>query len=105
MFRLLHLAMPCVFLLGCASTLPAWSGGSATPTRRGDIAVGAAARVPTGSLRNTSTLMGSEARRVEAGGIVPAAMGRYGLGGGRDLGLLVAGIHAGLTPRREPTEA
>lgn len=92
--------MGCV-LTGCASTLPTWSGGSATPSRRGDVALGGSVRVPVGALRDLSDAESRYREEVEAGGIVPAAMARYGIGQGQDVGLLVAGTTARLEYRRE----
>ncbi|MEO0324958.1 MAG: hypothetical protein AAF447_18490 [Myxococcota bacterium] len=76
---------------GCAAALPALSGGSTTPVHRGDLALGAAARLPTGALRDVA-LAGSRFREAaERGGVAPVALGRAGLPGGWDAQLLLAG--------------
>ena len=89
---------------GCANAMPSFAGGSTTPERRTDLAIGGAARVPTGDLRtekNTNPATQSYEQAANAGGIVPVAYGRYGLRRGNDLGLLVAGANVRVDYRHE----
>lgn len=89
-FLLVTLAM----LGGCATAVPAMSGGSLTPRHRTDVGLGGAARVPLGQLRDPVVLDPGQSQyryASDAGGVVPMAYGRYGLGERWDLGLMVAG--------------
>ncbi|MGB5548146.1 MAG: hypothetical protein WBM74_16330, partial [Polyangiales bacterium] len=45
-----------VALTGCATAVPAMSGGSTTPKNRTDLGLGGAARVPLGDLRDPAVL-------------------------------------------------
>ncbi len=83
----------------CASAVPALSGGSTTPKARTDLAVGGAARVPTGALRDPEGVALHEA--ADAGGIVPVAVFRRGLSRRLDLGVMVAGAVGRLELRGE----
>jgi hypothetical protein len=81
-------------LSGCATAMPAMSGASTTPENRTDIGLGGAARVPLGELRDPVVVDpgGSQYRyAADAGGVVPMAYGRYGIGRQWDLGLMVSG--------------
>src|SRR5690606_15493455 len=69
-----------------------------------DVALGAAARVGVGALRNDALVAedGSRYREhAEGTGIAPAAFGRYGLPHGLDLGLLASGSLFRAELRRE----
>ncbi len=85
----------------CASAIPAMSGGSTTPKARTDLALGGAARVPTGDLRNPGALGTRLNEAADAGGIVPVAVFRRGLTRHLDLGVMVAGPLARLELRGE----
>lgn len=79
---------------GCATAVPAMSGGSTTPKNRTDIGLGGAARIPLGDLRNPVMPDPGQSQyryAADAGGVVPMAYGRYGLGRNWDLGLMVSG--------------
>ena len=79
---------------GCATAVPAMSGGSLTPRHRTDVGLGGAARVPLGQLRDPVVLDPGESQyryASDAGGVVPMAYGRYGLAERWDLGLMVSG--------------
>ncbi len=79
---------------GCATAVPAMSGGSITPKNRTDIGLGGAARVPLGELRDPLVADPGESEyryAADAGGVVPMAYGRYGLAENWDLGLMVSG--------------
>jgi hypothetical protein len=79
---------------GCATAMPAMSGGATTPRHRTDLGLGGAARVPLGDLRDPEILDPGESQyryAADAGGVVPMAYGRYGLAEHWDLGLMVAG--------------
>lgn len=97
--------LPVLLLLcACAPALPAWSGGSTTPQRRGDVLLGTAVRVPLGKLRRTENSALREA--AEEQGLTPVGAFRYGFGRGpdapqRDLGVMVAANHLRLTYRSE----
>ena len=88
---------------GCATAVPAMSGGSTTPQYRTDLAVGGAARVPLGDLRSETSIDGQSdyIEDAEAGGVVPMAYARYGIGKRWDLGLMVAGTTVRAEVRRE----
>ncbi|HJK90513.1 MAG TPA: hypothetical protein RMH85_34655 [Polyangiaceae bacterium LLY-WYZ-15_(1-7)] len=88
-----------LLLSGCASAVPAWSGGSTTPKQRTDVALGGAARVPTGELRDLEGL--PQRRAAQGGGVVPVGMLRRGLTRHLDVGLMVAGTDARLELRGE----
>lgn len=87
-------------LVGCASALPTFAGGSTTPRFRTDVGFGGAARVPFGDL-NENVLGDAYRERVEAGGVVPAVYVRRGLTEKFDLGIMVAGTDARLEFRGE----
>ena len=79
---------------GCATAVPAMSGASITPKNRTDLALGGAARVPLGGLKDPVVVDPGESEyryAADAGGVVPMAYGRYGLTDKWDLGLMVAG--------------
>ena len=81
-------------LAGCATAVPAMSGGSTTPKNRTDIGLGGAARIPLGDLRDPVMPDPGQSQyryAADAGGVVPMAYGRYGLGRNWDLGLMVSG--------------
>ena len=83
-----------VALTGCATAVPAMSGGSTTPKNRTDLGLGGAARVPLGDLRDPAVLDPGESQyryAADAGGVVPMAYGRYGIARNWDLGLMVSG--------------
>jgi hypothetical protein len=81
-----------VFAAGCAPALPTFSGGSTTPHDREDLAVGLAARAPALDLSAPSGGGADELLTLAApGGVVPAGALRFGLDGGWDLGVVVAG--------------
>lgn len=86
--------------VGCAAANPSWEGGSTTPEHRTDLAAGAAVRVPVGNMRERGPAESSYRQVAESGGMVPVAMGRYGLDR-FDLGLMVAGPMVRLDLRRE----
>lgn len=89
-FALVSLAV----LGGCATAVPAMSGGSTTPKNRSDLGLGGAARVPLGDLRDPVVSDPGESQyryAADAGGVVPMAYGRYGIARNWDLGLMVAG--------------
>lgn len=91
MARLTALALAST-LIGCAPALPTFSGGSVTPHDREDLAVGVAARAPALDLSAPTTGGESELLTLAApGGVVPAGVLRFGLDGGWDLGVVVAG--------------
>ncbi|UCH30261.1 MAG: hypothetical protein JSV06_04340 [Myxococcales bacterium] len=79
---------------GCATAVPAMSGGSTTPKNRTDVGFGGAARVPLGDLKDPAVLDPGESQyryAADAGGVVPMAYGRYGIAKNWDLGLMVSG--------------
>ena len=77
---------------GCATAVPAMSGGSTTPENRTDLGLGGAARIPLGDLKEADPGDESQYRyAADAGGVVPMAYGRYGLAKNWDLGLMVSG--------------
>ena len=81
-------------LAGCATAVPAMTGGSTTPKNRTDIGLGGAARIPLGNLRDPVMPDPGQSQyryAADAGGVVPMAYGRYGLGRNWDLGLMVSG--------------
>ena len=87
-------ALTAVSTLGaCATAVPAMSGGSTTPRYRTDLGLGGAARVPLGDLQGTPDMSAADdyLDGAEAGGMVPLAYGRYGMGEHWDLGLMVSG--------------
>ena len=88
---------------GCATAVPAMSGGSTTPKHRTDLALGGAARVPFGDLKgNADTDAGDDyVEEAEAGGVAPMAYARYGIGKHWDLGLMVSGTTVRADVRRE----
>lgn len=96
------LALGLLLLSSCAPALPLLAGGSTTPARRNDLALGAASRVPVGSLRRRQDETPEAfAREAQGQGTVPAAFYRRGLPKHYDLGLLVAGSTARLDLRKE----
>ena len=103
MVRPMHRALVvfAALLVGCASAIPSWEGGSTTPERRTDVAAGGAVRVPVGNMRDPGPADSAYRQVAESGGMVPVAMGRYGLSKGYDLGLMVAGPVVRLDLRRE----
>lgn len=100
MVRALRLLAIVAVCGGCAAASPSWEGGSTTPRHRTDLAAGAAVRVPVGSMRDPGPAESSYRQVAESGGMVPVAMGRYGLDG-FDVGLMVAGPLVRLDLRRE----
>jgi hypothetical protein len=79
---------------GCATAMPAMSGGSTTPEHRTDVALGGAARVPLGALKDPAVSDPGQSQyryATDAGGVVPMAYGRYGIAKNWDLGLMVSG--------------
>ena len=89
---------------GCATAVPAMSGGSITPKNRTDLALGGAARVPLGELRDPVVVDPGESQyryAADAGGVVPMGYGRYGLAKRWDLGLMVSGPNVRVEARYE----
>lgn len=79
---------------GCATAVPAMSGGSTTPAGRTDFALGGAARIPLGDLKDPAVIDPGQSEyryAADAGGVVPMAYARYGIGRAWDLGLMVSG--------------
>ena len=79
---------------GCATAMPAMSGGSIAPEHRTDFALGGAARVPLGDLRDPAVVDPGQSEyryAADAGGVVPMVYARYGIGRAWDLGLMVSG--------------
>lgn len=101
----LSLVLTAAFTLGgCAAALPALVGGSTTPTRRGDLLLGGAARVPFGELREPGLVPtgGSRpGRDARASGVVPVVAARYGLAHHLDLGIGASGTTVRAELRRE----
>lgn len=94
MRRVFAAALLAVALGGCAVAVPALTFGSTTPHRRTDVAAGGAARIARGAVRASANgIPDLESTRgtVDATGIVPTAVVRYGLGERLDLGLTAAG--------------
>ncbi|MEM9072206.1 MAG: hypothetical protein AAGE52_27110 [Myxococcota bacterium] len=91
----------CLCLMGCVSAIPTVTGGSTTPKQRTDVALGGAIRVPTGDLRHGGPSESRARATADAGGVVPVAVGRYGLTRHLDLGLMVAGSVVRLDLRGE----
>ena len=83
---------------GCAPAVPALLGSSPTPTHRSDVAVGGAARVPVGQLREGSESGFSD---LTAGGVTPVALYRYGIADDWDMGVMVAGTNVRLEAHGE----
>lgn len=93
-----------VALTGCATAVPAMSGGSTTPKNRTDLGLGGAVRVPLGDLRDPVVLDPGDSEyryATDAGGVVPMAYGRYGIGERWDLGLMVSGTTVKVEARYE----
>jgi len=86
---------------GCATAVPAMAGGSTTPRGRTDLALGGAARVPLGELKDWEAGEPNDEPDASAGGVVPMGYARYGLTERWDLGLLVAGTMARIDARHE----
>jgi len=89
-------------LCGCAPATPLLAGARTTPLARGDVLVGAAARVPLGSLRRAAQPSSAESDLLSLAGregIVPVAVARIGVGRRMDLGLTVAGSAASVAVR------
>lgn len=89
---------------GCATAVPAMSGGSTTPKNRTDFAVGGAARVPLGDLRDPAVVDPGQSEyryAADAGGVVPMVYARYGLARSWDLGLMVSGTTVRVEARYE----
>ncbi|MGB8329535.1 MAG: hypothetical protein WCE62_05360 [Polyangiales bacterium] len=89
---------------GCATALPAMSGGSTTPRNRGDLGLGGAARVPLGDLKDPEVPDPGQSQyqyATDAGGVVPMAYGRYGLAHDWDLSLMVSGATVQAVARHE----
>jgi hypothetical protein len=79
---------------GCATAMPAMSGGSIAPQRGTDFAVGGAARVPLGDLKDPAVIDPGQSEyryAADAGGVVPMVYARYGIGRNWDLGLMASG--------------
>ncbi|GAB4213141.1 MAG: hypothetical protein OHK0013_36720 [Sandaracinaceae bacterium] len=72
---------------GCAPALPSFAGSRTTPDGRVDVALGMAARIPTGDLARDDGLMALAG----PGGIAPAGAVRVGLSRELDLGIVVSG--------------
>jgi len=85
----------------CAPAMPAWEMGSTTPSSRADTSLGAAARIPTGDLRQVDADPSEYRRRAEPAGLTPAAAFRYGVARGVDVGAMLAGTTLRLDVRRE----
>lgn len=80
------------------------SGASTTPKNRTDLGLGGAARVPLGDLRDPAVLDPGDSEyryAADAGGMVPMAYGRYGIGESWDLGLMVSGATVKVEARYE----
>ena len=93
-----------VALGGCATAIPAMSGGSATPKHRTDVGLGGAARVPLGDLKDPVVADPGQSEyryAADAGGVVPMAYGRYGIARHWDLGLMVSGPNVRAEARYE----
>lgn len=88
---------------GCLSAAPSLSGGATTPMRRVDVALGGAARLPTGQLRGVPGMRGDQAvqRSALGEGIIPIGFGRYGVNLHTDVELAVIGASARLSYRHE----
>ncbi len=85
---------PLAALQGCATAMPAMSGGTTTPEHRTDFAFGGAARIPLGDLKDPAMLDPGQSEyryAADAGGVVPMVYGRYGIARAWDLGLMVSG--------------
>ncbi len=88
---------------GCIAANPSLSGGATTPTRRVDMALGGAARLPTGQLRGVPGMRGDQAvqRSALGEGITPIGFGRYGINRHTDVELAVLGASARVAYRHE----
>jgi len=89
---------------GCATALPAMSGGSTAPKNRTDIGLGGAARVPLGDLKDPAVPDPGQSQyqyATDAGGVVPMAYGRYGIARNWDLSLMVSGATVQAVARHE----
>ena len=89
---------------GCATAVPAMSGGSTTPEHRTDVGLGGAARVPLGDLRDPAMPDPGQSEyryAADAGGVVPMAYGRYGIARNWDFGLMVSGTTVRVEARYE----
>jgi hypothetical protein len=94
--------LPTLLVVGaCAAPMPAWEGGSTTPHRRTDLALGGAARVPVANMRRRAPTQSAYRDVAENGGVVPVGATRVGLDHGYDLGLMVAGSVVRADLRRE----
>lgn len=79
------LALSGVLAVGCAPSLPSFSGARTTPNGRTDLVAGMSARVPTGDLASTDALA-----LAAPAGIAPAGAVRVGVSRELDLGLVVS---------------
>lgn len=88
---------------GCIAANPSLSGGATTPSRRVDVALGGAARLPTGQLRGVPGMRGDQAvqRSALGEGITPIGFGRYGVNRHTDVELAVLGASARVAYRHE----
>ena len=89
-------------LCACAPTTPLLAGARTTPENRGDVLVGAAARLPLGNLRRGAQPGSAEENLLSLAGregIVPVAVARIGLTPRMDLGLTAAGSAASVAAR------
>lgn len=88
---------------GCIAANPSLSGGATTPSRRVDVALGGAARLPTGDLRDLPGMRGDQAvqRSALGEGITPIGFGRYGVDLHTDVELAVLGASARVAYRHE----
>ncbi len=84
-------------LVGCAPALSSFSGARTTPAGRGDVALGASARVPLGDLAHPSD--GALVGLTSPGGVAPGGFVRIGLARGWDLGVLAWGPNGRLELR------
>lgn len=86
-----------VWLSGCVSAAPAFSGGRITPDKRAAMHLGAGTRIPFGELRPEQQSDAVDQRWLgfaKPGGVIPVAMARYGLSRTMDLEVTLAGASA-----------
>lgn len=88
---------------GCIAANPLLSGGETTPRGRADVALGGAARLPTGKLRSVPAIRGDQAlqRSALGEGMTPLVLARYGLNRHTDVELIVLGASARVSYRHE----
>ena len=83
--------------------MPTYSGGTTTPTNRGDVLLGGAYRVPTGDLARSEFVEGSPEHTAQTilgrEGASPVGMSRYGFSEDADFTLGVSLTQVALTGR------